>query len=61
MKVEFIKNNGQITNINLIAENDEDKILLELLWRRNIKRQHLVYHEGEVKLETKVSEFDRKV
>ena len=59
MKVELERSSGRIAGINLIAESDQDKALLELLWRKDIKRMYLIYQEGEVRLETKVSEFDR--
>lgn len=59
MKVEFIRDDDRLTNINLVAENYEDKALLELLWRKDIKRKYLIFRKNEVRLETEVSLFDR--
>jgi len=61
MKVEPERSSGRIAGINLIAESNQDKALLELLWRKGIDRMYLIYREGEVRLEIKVSEFDRKL
>ena len=58
MKVEFKKDEERITNINLIAENDGDKALLEFLWGKDIKRKYLIYRGDEVRLESEI-EFDR--
>ncbi len=67
MKVEFERDEKQITGIDLIAENNEDKALLELLWRKDIKRKHLIARKNEnipggveVRLGVEVSRFDRK-
>ncbi|MBA7534407.1 hypothetical protein ES705_26653 [subsurface metagenome] len=60
MKVEFKKDEERITNINLIAENDGDKALLEFLWWKDIKRKYLIYRGDEVRLESEISEFDRR-
>lgn len=60
MRVEFKREGDRIMDINLIAENENDKALLELLWRRDIKRKYLIYRKHEVRLETEVSEFERR-
>ena len=58
IRKEFKREGNRITGIDLIAENEEDKALLELLWWKDIKRKYLIYRKHEVRLETEVS--DRK-
>lgn len=59
MRRKLTWDRGRVSKITLIAENKGDKEILELVWRKEINRDLLVYKGNTTRLEATVSEFDR--
>lgn len=59
MKLRVRRKDGKIVRVALISEDQGDREVLEALWNHDVSREKLIYRQGYVVLQAKVSPFRR--
>jgi len=60
VKLRVKRNKGKIVMVTVISEDEEDKEVLEALWSRDVSQVRIIYRQGRIVLQAKISPFGRK-
>ena len=59
MKLRVKRKDGKIVRVTLVSEDQGDKEVLEALWNHDVSKGTMIYRQGYVVLQAKVSPFRR--
>lgn len=60
MKMKVRRRGSHIVGLTLIAEDQNDREVMEALWYYEVSRARMIYRRDKVILQAKISEFPRK-